>query len=55
MVDDDSCWVRPWGVEGWESLSESSSHEMFSVGERAAPKLGVRRIRSIILRGWIYL
>lgn len=39
MVDEDGCCVRPWGVDGWESLSESSSQEMFSVGERAAPKI----------------
>ena len=26
-----------WGVEAWDSLSESSSQPMFSVGDIAAP------------------
>lgn len=46
VVEEWVCWVRGlglglgrggWGVEGWESVSESSSQAMFSSGERAAP------------------
>lgn len=45
VVEEWVCWVRDlagrvgggWGVEGWESVSESSSQAMFSVGVRAAP------------------
>lgn len=38
VVDFDALGVSAGcGVEGWDSLSESSSQPMFSAGERAAP------------------
>ena len=40
-----------WGVEAWDSVSESSSQPMFSVGDMAAPKkykeLTIKNIRLI--------
>ena len=32
-----------WGVEAWDSLSESSSQPMLSVGDMAAPRRRVNR------------